>query len=133
MIKWIITALLLLSVSVLQAQDKQASTDSSSNVIFTSVEQPPEFPGDFGRYFRNAIIYPPQAVSDGTEGTVYVTFVVTATGTLEDVKIKKGVSEDLDAEAIRVVKAMPKWNPAKQGGKDVAVYYTIPVRFQISD
>ncbi len=134
MIKWIITAMLLLNVSATQAQEKPASSsDSSAKVIYTQTEQPPEFPGDIGRYFRNSVVYPRKAVDDGTEGVVYVTFVITAQGAIEDVKIKGGVSEELDAEAIRVIKAMPKWKPAKQGGKDVAVYYTTPVRFEISN
>lgn len=134
MIRWIVAAVLLLSSFVTQAQDRPApAPDSSGKVIYTQVEQPPEFPGDLGMYFRNSVVYPRKAVEEGTEGVVYVTFVITESGTIEDVKIKASESEDLDAEAIRVIKAMPKWKPARQGGKDVAVYYTTPVRFEISN
>ena len=63
-------------------------------------------------------------------GKVYVVFIVNEDGSLSDVKVIKSISPELDKEAIRVVKSMPKWNPAKQNGKTVKMKYVVPVNFR---
>ena len=67
----------------------------------------------------------------GVEGTIYVGFVVNKVGEIVNIKIRRGVSPELNAEAIRVVKLMPKWKAGKQDGELVRVAYTLPVRFQL--
>lgn len=81
---------------------------------------------------NKTIKYPQMALQTGIEGKVYVEFIVDTNGDITNVKIKRGVHEDLDAEAIRAVKAMPKMVPGKQLDKAVNVRYTIPVHFKIA-
>ncbi len=78
------------------------------------------------------IKYPEMALATGIEGKVYVEFVVDKEGEITNVKIKRGVHEDLDAEALRAVKSLPKMVPGKQLDKPVNVRYTIPVHFKIT-
>ncbi|MBE6240161.1 MAG: TonB family protein [Bacteroidales bacterium] len=75
--------------------------------------------------------YPAEAVRDGVQGRVMVEFVVNKDGKVSDVKVVKGVSEELDAEAVKVVAASPKWKPAKLNGQKVRCSMTIPVEFRL--
>lgn len=75
--------------------------------------------------------YPEAAAKAGKQGSVYMMFVIDKDGNVTQPKVVKGVDPDLDAEALRMVKAMPKWKPAKLGGKPVAVRYALPIRFRI--
>ena len=75
--------------------------------------------------------YPAVAKENGIQGTVYVNFVVWKDGKIRDVKILRGVNKMLDDEAVRVVKAMPTWNPGKQRGKPVSVSYNLPIKFTL--
>ena len=70
--------------------------------------------------------------SYGAEGTVYVKFTVSSTGNVKDIKVMRGVDYYLDAEAIRVVRAMPKWTPAQQGINKVATYMYLPFKFTLN-
>lgn len=83
-------------------------------------------------HINKKIKYPEMALATGIEGKVYVEFIVNTEGEITNVKIKRSVHEDLDAEAIRAVKALPKMVPGKQLDKAVNVRYTIPVHFKIS-
>jgi protein TonB len=78
------------------------------------------------------IKYPEMALATGIEGKVFVEFIVDTEGEITNVKIKKGVHEDLDEEAMRAVKSLPKMVPGKQLDKPVNVRYTIPVIFKIT-
>lgn len=100
--------------------------------IMNFAEEMPDFPGGYVsmmKFLQDNLHYPPNAAEDGISGKVYVGFVVERDGSVTDVKITRGVEASLDAEAIRVVKIMPKWKPGKQGGKPVRVSYSIPVNF----
>jgi protein TonB len=100
---------------------------------FTFVEQDPQPPGgDLQSYFAKNIKYPQRAISQDVEGKVFVTFVVTSSGEVDDVKLLKGIGSGCDEEAIRVVKAMPKWTPGKNGGREVKVRMNIPIVFRLS-
>ena len=101
--------------------------------VFEVVEQMPEFPGGYQalmNYLTKNIQYPDAAVKADKQGRVVVRFVVRANGNVTDVSVISGVDPLLDAEAVRVVKAMPKWKPGMQDGKYVAVEYTLPVMFR---
>lgn len=76
-------------------------------------------------------VYPAQDKQDGIDGTVYVYFVVNNKGDVEQARILRSVSAGLDEEALRVVNALPKFDPGMQNGKKVAVQYTIPIKFVI--
>ena len=75
--------------------------------------------------------YPQEAVSAGIQGRVNVTFTIGKDGRVEEVRVDKGVDELLDAEAVRVIKASPKWKAAKKDGKTVRCYITVPVDFRL--
>lgn len=103
--------------------------------IFTVVEESPSFPGgDESRikFLQENIKYPTMARESGIQGTVYVTFVVERGGNVTDVKILRGIGGGCDEEAIRVIKAMPKWNPGKQRGKPVRVQFNMPIKFTLA-
>jgi TonB family protein len=103
-------------------------------VVFTVVEEMPEFPGKevaLRKFIAENIKYPVEAKEKGIQGKVYVTFVVNSTGKVEKAKIARGVDPSLDAEALRVVEQLPEWIPGKQGGKAVNVSYTVPISFAL--
>lgn len=100
--------------------------------IVDFAEEEPHFPGGESamiKFINENIDYPLEARANGEQGIVYIQFVVRKTGELTDVKIMKGVSVLLDAEAEKVVKAMPKWMPGVQKGKKVSCRYTLPISF----
>jgi len=102
--------------------------------IFTVVEESPAFPGgDVARikFLQQNIEYPTMARESGIQGTVYVTFVVEPDGKVSNVQILRGIGGGCDEEAIRVIKAMPKWNPGKQRGKPVRVQFNMPIKFTL--
>lgn len=116
------------------AQKTKSESQKEMKSAFQVVEQMPQFPGGARRlmYFLSASIkYPAQAKADKVEGTVAVNFLVSSTGKIEKVKVIKNVNPELDAEAVRVISLMPDWNPGKQNGKPVEVYYTIPMEFSL--
>lgn len=100
--------------------------------IFFIVEEMPEFPGGdqaLRKFIANNVNYPEVAQRNGTQGKVYVTFVVAKDGAIVNCKIARGVGSSLDKEALRVVSSLPKWTPGKQKGKAVNVSYTVPINF----
>lgn len=99
--------------------------------VFTYVEQMPEFNGNVGEWLGSHLRYPDAAREAGTEGRVIVKFVVNEGGEISDAQVVRGVSSDLDAEALRVVRAMPKWRAGKQNGRAVKVYFTLPISFKL--
>ncbi len=107
---------------------------SKPQKVFNSVEQMPEFPGGvvaMMRYLQENIKYPPEAAKNDIEGRVIVQFVIDETGQVGDIKVVRPVSEELDAEAVRVVKTFPKFEPGRQDGEAVSVFYTLPVMFKL--
>lgn len=102
--------------------------------VFDVVEQMPSFPGGQGAlmsWLGSNIKYPVVAEENGVQGRVVCTFVVERDGSITDVKVVRGVDPSLDKEAVRVLKAMPKWIPGKQNGSAVRVKYTVPVTFRL--
>lgn len=111
-------------------------TEADPNQIFNAVENEPEYkngglPG-FYKYLGNAIHYPSVDKENNVQGKVLVTFVVEKDGSLTDVKALRGPDESLQDEAVRAVKASPKWKPGIQNGRPVRVQYTVPVSFTLS-
>lgn len=102
--------------------------------VFMVVEKMPEFPGGMGelmKWLSKNIKYPAIAQENGVQGRVVVQFVVNRDGSIVDPQVIKSVDPYLDKEALRVVKAMPKWSPGEQRGKPVRVKYTLPVMFRL--
>lgn len=83
------------------------------------------------KYLAESIRYPVDAQESGIQGRVICQFVIDENGQVNDVKVVRGVDASLDAEAIRVIKAMPKWTPGMHRGKNVSVQYTLPINFRL--
>jgi protein TonB len=120
---------------LIQAQDKKAtgySTDSSSNVIIDPIEQMPQFPGGeealFEFIYRN-FKYPKELAQ--IQGKVICRFIVNKDGSVSDIEIVRSFSPSYDAEAIKVLKLLPKFIPSKQNGKNVRVWYYLPIPFKL--
>ena len=114
----------------------QGRNDNSSNEIYSSVEQMPQFPGGEAalmKYLQENVKYPPKAAKDSIQGRVVVKFVVDSLGYVGVVRVVRSVSKDLDAEAVRVVKTLPRFAPGRMFGKAVNVWYTLPVTFKLQD
>jgi TonB family protein len=114
---------------------KKSDEEAEPEGAFDVVEQMPEFPGGAAgmmKFIAENVKYPEEAYSKGIEGRVLVQFIIEKDGSVTNVKVIKKVNDAIDAEAVRVVKAMPKWKPGKQNGREVRVKYTIPVSFRLS-
>lgn len=101
---------------------------------FDIVEQMPTFPGGDGKlmeWLSKNIKYPAMAEENGVQGRVIVRFVVGKDGSISNASVVRSVDPSLDREALRVVKAMPRWIPGKQNGAAVPVWFTLPVTFQL--
>lgn len=111
-----------------------AGNSKDDGRVFDVVEEQPRYPGGTNAlmtYLRDNIKYPAEAAKAGIQGKVIVQFVVGKDGTVRDVKPIRNISPELDAEAVRVVAAMPKWVPGYQRGEAVNVRYTLPVNFRM--
>ena len=94
----------------------------------------PEFPGGepaLLAYVANKIVYPSMAIENETQGTVTVSFVVSKTGKVEQIKILRGVDPLLNAEAIRVIGTLPDFSPGMQSGRPVSVRMNMPIVFKL--
>ena len=102
--------------------------------VFRSVEQMPQFPGGedaLRKYLASHVNYPPMAAENNVQGKVVVQFVVEKDGKVGEVKVVRSVDKDLDREAVRVCKSLPKFTPGRQNGQPVRVWYTLPVQFKL--
>ena len=132
-----IWGVLLISLMTGQQVMSNNTTSNDTNAdVFSYVDVMPEFPG--GRaameaYVSKNLRYPDAALSQKVTGTVHVSFVVTKTGDISDIQVVQGIHSLCDAEAIRVVKAMPKWIPGKQNGQNVNVKFTLPIAFRLAE
>lgn len=103
--------------------------------FFTVVEEMPEFKGGLKSLYKflgENIKYPAREKDAGIQGVVHLRFVAGKAGEIRDVEVLRGVSEAINNEAIRVLKAMPNWKPGKQRGKKVSVSYMLPIRFKLT-
>ena len=106
----------------------------SSTKVYDEVDEMPSFPGGLNglmTFLSQNMVYPVTAQENGVQGRVIVSFVVETDGSITDVKVARSVDPFLDREAMRIVKAMPKWTPGKKDGKPVRVKYTVPVVFRL--
>lgn len=120
-----------------ETKNTETSPTDEEEIVFMVVEVMPEFPGGQNALFKflsENVKYPVIAQENGIQGRVIVQFVVDKDGSIVDVEVaKSGGDASLDKEAVRVIKAMPKWKPGKQRGKPVRVKYTVPVNFRLTD
>ena len=131
----------LIFISCLQAQNIEAKSFDLSGYnlvaneeVYEIVEQMPDYPGGIKallKYIEDSIIYPTAAKERGEKGRVVVRFVVKKDSTIGDVEILRGVSPELNKEAIRVIKSISGFIPGKRNGIPVNVWFTLPVSFKL--
>lgn len=115
---------------------EEKKPEPAPDKVFDAVEQPPQFPGGDAallKYIHDNLRYPPLAIENNVQGQVVVQFVVTKTGQIGEVRVARSKDPDLDKEAVRVVKTLPKFQPGKQNGNAVNVWYTLPIRFKLGN
>lgn len=120
---------LLFSFMTSTAQTKK------NNMLFSVVEVMPQYPGGqiaMMKYIMENMKYPKQAMKEGIQGRVAVSFIVEKDGSISNVRPIHSVHTLLDKEAVRVVKSMPKWSPGKQNGKPVRVQLIVPIMFKLN-
>lgn len=121
---------------------------SDDNEVFTVVEDYPRFAGcenekteqealdcfnkKLAAFLQKNVNYPPQAKDLGVQGKVFVEFVIEKDGNVTNVKVLRGIGSGCDEEAIRVVKLLPKFTPARQRGRPVRMIYRLPIQFRLS-
>ena len=119
------------SIATLTQPESQTGIDGA---VFTIVEVHPQFPGGMralSDYINHNLRYPVKARKKKVEGRVFLRFIVSQTGDIQDVQILKGIGSGCDEEAARVVRQMPKWIPGKQAGSPVNVQYNLPIQFSL--
>lgn len=116
------------------APTQRSREEVAEDHIFEYLEEMPEFPGgqaEMMKWLQKNVQYPPIAAENNIQGRVMVSFVVEPNGSISNVQVVRGVDPNLDKEAMRVVKSMPKWKPGMQTGKPVRARFTLPVQFRL--
>lgn len=145
--KWInfiflITGILLNNISFSQETKNEYIKFIKDGIEFQTngkdticiVDPMPEFIGGKDKLFKylsKNLKYPDNAFEDKIEGTVFMSFIVGKNGEIINVKVIKGIREDIDNEALRIIKKMPKWKPGKQNGNPIPVQMNLPIVFKI--
>ena len=132
--KKLILLLLMAGCCLMTANAQKTVVSQTDQKVFDTVEQMPEYPGGMQamiEFLQTNMKYPEDAAKQKVEGRVMVQFVVETDGSVSDVHVAKQVFPSLDAEAVRVVQAMPKWTPGKEKGKVVRVKYNLPIVFRM--
>jgi TonB family protein len=112
---------------------KDADKNSKEKTFYT-VEQMPQYPGGeqmLMNFVMDNLHYPADAIEKKVEGRVIIRFVISETGDITNVDVIKSLNPACDAEAVRVVRMMPKWEPGVQKGKKVPVYFTLPIVYKL--
>jgi periplasmic protein TonB len=127
---YLIILFVCLNSNTLYAQNPNVEADSLGEVHIITEEMPSFVGGDNALYdFSKNIIYPLKAKENNVEGRVVVKFIIEKDGAVSNIEIIRKLGFGCDEEVIRLIKTMPKWNPAKQSGKPVRVYFTMPISF----
>ena len=132
--KKLILMLLMAGGCLMTANAQKTVVSQTNQKVFDTVEQMPEYPGGMQAmiaFLQTNMKYPEDAAKQKVEGRVMVQFVVETDGSVSDVHVAKQVFPSLDAEAVRVVQAMPKWTPGKEKGRVVRVKYLLPIVFRM--
>lgn len=121
---------------LLETPEEMLKKNPNAAIPFSVVENKPTFndsdANEFSKWVSEQVKYPQDAIDADIQGKVVLQFTVNKEGQVEDVKVLHGVSESLDAEAVRVVSSSPKWEPGSQNGTPVNVKYTFPVLFRLN-
>ena len=119
-------------IDVADLEEHKSIAEDLEEKIYDVVDQSPEFPGGkngIARYLDRNLRYPEIARENGVQGRLILRFVVNQNGEISDVNVIRGGDPSLEKEAMRVIKAMPKWVPGKINGKAVNSYFILPINF----
>ena len=121
---------------LVETPEEMLKKNPNAAIPFSAVENKPTFndsdANEFSKWVSEQVKYPQDAIDANIQGKVVLQFTVNKEGQVEDVKVLHGVSETLDAEAVRVVSSSPKWEPCSMNGTPVNVKYTFPVLFRLN-
>lgn len=134
-ITFAILALIQVNIYAQETSSSGSSNDQESADVELFPDQEPSFKGgmaEMQKYIQNNIHYPEEAIDLGAEGKIYISFIVTKRGSISQVKIERGAHPLLNEEAIRLIRNMPKWIPAKKNGKRVNSKMMLPIVFKLS-
>ena len=136
----------LAALTACESQLAEMNTDSNTSSVLNQtkitewvgeiISPQPSFPGGSQAlisFLRENTKYPEQAKKDSIEGRVVVAFIIDTDGSITDPEVVRGVHPLLDAEALRVVKLMPKWEPGTENGTPVKVKYNLPISFKMGE
>ncbi|WP_114941111.1 M56 family metallopeptidase [Mucilaginibacter endophyticus] len=115
--------------------EKHNVAAADTTPIYTSVEKVPEFSGGlqaFSKFLQSNLRYPANARAQKIQGRVIITFVVERDGALSNEKVVRGITDDLNNEALRVIKLSPNWKPGMQGNRTVRTQYSVPISFKLA-
>ena len=121
-------------VHLIEIPKEENEVAIDSNKILTFVQDPASFPAGVEAmmaFISKNITYPESAKEKGVQGRVFVQFVINKNGSICDIKVMKGVSAELNNEAISVIKKMPNWIPGKNNGEAVRSRATLPIYFKL--
>ena len=128
-----ILLVLVCFISLTTIAQKQTDNDTT---IYSVVDEMPQFPGGDSAmvaYLTHNLHYPQTEKEKGIQGKVFVGFVVEKDGIISNVEVKKGIGEECDAEAVRVIREMPTWSPGKQNSECVRVSLVLPINYKIAE
>jgi TonB family protein len=117
-----------------KAKDEKVEMKPDKNGVYQIVEEMPQYPGGeqaMMDFVSKNVVYPQEAQEKGISGRVFVSFIVEKDGSVNEVKVMRGIGGGCDEESVRVIKAMPKWKPGKMKGKPVRVSYMMPITFRL--
>jgi periplasmic protein TonB len=109
-------------------------SETTQSQVFTIVEQMPQYPGGdkaMQKFIEKNLQYPSSARENAIEGTVYISFIVEANGSISTVKVLRGVGSGCDEAALRLINSMPNWKPGRQDGENVRTLMTLPISFRL--
>ena len=125
------------NLKILTTEDNPVQImEKDPDTVYQIVEKMPQYRGGeeaMMKYVADNIKYPQEAKDKNISGRVFVSFVIEKDGSVNEVKVLRGIGGGCDEEAVRVIKAMPKWKPGMQKGKPVRVNYQIPINFKLAD
>lgn len=133
--RFLTTAGLFLFAMLILLVDVKAQTQEPEEKIFLVAEEPAEYPGGLDAmyvFIAGNLKYPTSARRSNVQGMVYVSFVVEKDGSVSNIWVVKGINQECDAEAARVVSLFPHWKPGRNEGKEVRSKFVLPIKYHLT-
>ena len=117
-------------------EESDSTNNSEITDIYSYVEEMPQFPGGDEaklKFLQENLKFPKSTLNNGIRGTIYISFVVEKDGNISNIRILRGLQQEIDEEVMRVVQSFPKWKPGKQRGRNVRVNFNMPIKINASE